>query len=630
MSRFKQTITGQQGIRMDSTRDAESTQDAESTRDPGQRAPRDQYEARLRARREELKSLEQGENQIVRGRMAAFCLTLLVGWATYTWPVVWPSLSLPAILFVVLVSRHRRLRARQSEMRRATKYYQRAINRLDEKWRGVGPDGVDYLDPEHLYAGDLDLFGPGSFFQRMSAAVTVQGERELADWLTHPADADEISGRQGAIRQLRDDLDLREALGRLDVKLHDRLDPDALKKWAEEHPEPVLLSAQRRGVALIISAVALVAMSWWIMTWQALPFVAMLGVASAFLVFMREPLRRQLNEMEEALGNLDQLIKVLRLFEQQEFQHPRLQLITSLLQTDQLVPSQQIARLHRIVEQYEGFQRNQMLIPISMTLLLPFHFARAIELWRENVGSHIPQWLDAVGQMEAFCSLSGYWFERPCDTLPEIAENGPVLIAREIGHPLIRHEDCVRNDVELDESRQLMMVSGSNMSGKSTMLRAVGVNAVLALAGAPVCAKYLRQSTFSIGTSMRIADSLMSGTSHFYAELRRLRSIVDLSELDRPVLFLLDEILHGTNSKDRKIGAEAVLTCLLDRNAIGFVTTHDLALTDIADQLEGTAVNVHFADHFEEGEMVFDYKMQPGVVKKSNALQLMRSLGLDV
>jgi len=207
---------------------------------------------------------------------------------------------------------------------------------------------------------------------------------------------------------------------------------------------------------------------------------------------------------------------------------------------------------------------------------------------------------------------------------------GAVYEARALGHPLLPSARCVRNDIALGGARQVLIVSGSNMSGKSTMMRTIGINAVLAFAGAPVRARQLRLSPLSIGASIQIQDSLQGGASRFYAEITRLKQIVELTRGERPLLFLLDEILSGTNSHDRRIGAEAIIRGLVERGAIGLTTTHDLALTRMVEPLGERAANVHFEDHLEDGKMVFDYRMQPGIVTHSNALELMRAVGLEV
>jgi DNA mismatch repair ATPase MutS len=229
------------------------------------------------------------------------------------------------------------------------------------------------------------------------------------------------------------------------------------------------------------------------------------------------------------------------------------------------------------------------------------------------------------------CALAAYAFECPEAPFPEIADGGPLFVAEGIGHPLLPAARCVRNDLRLDAERRCLIVSGSNMSGKSTLLRAVGVNAVLAFAGAPVCARRLSLSPLALGAAIRIHDSLQGGSSRFHAEVTRIAELLRTAAGRAPLLFLLDEILHGTNSHDRRIGAAAIVHRLLERGAIGLVTTHDLALAAIADDGGGgTVSNVHFVDRVEDGRMVFDYRMRPGVVRRSNALDVMRALGIDV
>ena len=232
--------------------------------------------------------------------------------------------------------------------------------------------------------------------------------------------------------------------------------------------------------------------------------------------------------------------------------------------------------------------------------------------------------------MEALSALSGYAHEHPEDPFPEIVEDGPCFEAKGLAHPLIPRSQSVCNDLSIGPELRLLLVSGSNMSGKSTLLRMIGVNVVLALAGAPVRAQRLSVSPVVLGTAMRIVDSLQQGVSHFYAELRRLRAIIEASDGELPVFFLLDEILHGTNSHDRQIGAAAVVRALIDSGAVGLVTTHDLALTQIASDSGLRGENAHFTDRVENGRIFFDYKLRPGVVERGNALELMRSVGLEV
>jgi DNA mismatch repair ATPase MutS len=256
--------------------------------------------------------------------------------------------------------------------------------------------------------------------------------------------------------------------------------------------------------------------------------------------------------------------------------------------------------------------------------------AFAAERWREAHGGALRLWVDAIGQMEALLALASYSFEHPADPFPEFVAGPASFDGEGIGHPLVPAALCVRNDVSIAGEVRVLLVSGSNMSGKSTLLRAVGMNIVLSMAGAPVRARHLRLNPLHVGASIRVNDSLQEGSSRFYAEIKRLRQILDFAVGDPSLLFLLDELLQGTNSKDRRIGAEGIVHALVKRGAIGLVSTHDLALTDIGGAVEGHLRNVHFQDELENGKMTFDYKLREGVVTKSNGLELMRSIGLDV
>jgi DNA mismatch repair ATPase MutS len=242
-------------------------------------------------------------------------------------------------------------------------------------------------------------------------------------------------------------------------------------------------------------------------------------------------------------------------------------------------------------------------------------------------------WLATLAELEALASLATFAHEHPDYAWPRIEEADHVFEGRDLGHPLIPADRRVSNDVALDAAHPALMISGSNMSGKSTMLRSIGVNAVLALAGAPVCASSLRLGIVHVYTSMRVGDALDRGASRFFMEVRRLQQL--LAALEDPqtgsaVLFLLDEVLHGTNSRERNIGAKAVVSHLVERGAIGAVSSHDLGLVELEKLTAGRVVNVHFEDHIEDGGMCFDFRMKPGPVSTSNALRLMRMVGIDL
>ena len=239
-------------------------------------------------------------------------------------------------------------------------------------------------------------------------------------------------------------------------------------------------------------------------------------------------------------------------------------------------------------------------------------------------------WVSALGEVEALLSIAAYSYEHPSDPFPELVDGPAAFQGSQLGHPLIPAAQCVRNDVDFSAPTRVLLVSGSNMSGKSTLLRTVGVNTVLAMAGAPVRAQRMRLTPLQIGASIRINDSLHEGSSRFYAEITRLRQIYGLEERSPALLFLLDELLQGTNSRDRLIGAEGIVRAFVERGAIGLISTHDLALTDIGGLAEGTLRNVHFEDELRDGQLKFDFRLRKGVVTRSNGIELMRSIGLKV
>jgi DNA mismatch repair ATPase MutS len=275
---------------------------------------------------------------------------------------------------------------------------------------------------------------------------------------------------------------------------------------------------------------------------------------------------------------------------------------------------------------------NPLIAVISGWFLLETQVAFAIEAWRARFGTMVEPWLRRLGEIEALSSLAGYAFEHPADPFPEfLPASTPAQVQAEgLKHPLMVEARSVGNDVSLGPDCRLMVISGSNMSGKSTYLRTLGVNLVLALAGAPVRARKFRMTHLRVGASIRTLDSIQEGTSRFYAEITRLGKIVKLAEQGTSLVFLLDEILGGTNSHDRRIGAGCVARALVERGALGMITTHDLALAQIAEEIQPPGANYHFEDQILNGKMSFDYRLRPGVVEKSNALELMRLVGLDV
>jgi hypothetical protein len=540
-------------------------------------------------------------------------------------------LLLPLAAFVPLLKQHERvIRAREGATRLAA-FYERGMARLEDRWIGTGDTGERFLDDEHIYAADLDLFGRGSLFELLSLARTRAGGETLAAWLKAPAPTSAIVSRHAAVSELRPGLELREALTLAGGDIEAGVHPDRLNAWATAAPEISHRRALVFGLTLLFPTLLTLA---WINS-SLLPLIIAFAVRAVYEQREGRHLEPVLRRADSAARDLDVLRPALTRLERESFSSPVLLDLQGQLRESRVDASAAIRRLTRLVEMHD-WAHNILFGPIAAMLMWNTHLAYAVERWRATHGAHVPQWLHIVGEFEALASLAAYSYEHPNDPLPEIVEDVPptgvvtIFEGQALGHPLLPEAQMIRNDVQLTGETQLLVVSGSNMSGKSTLLRTVGINAVMALAGAPVRARSLRISPLAIGATLRIQDSLQQGRSRFFAEITRIRQIVDAAANNQPLLFLLDELFHGTNSHDRLTGATGVLRTLLDRGAIGLITTHDLALTAITRDLGNHAANVHFEDTFDGSEMQFDYRMKAGPVTRSNAIALMRAVGLDI
>jgi hypothetical protein len=591
-------------------------------------APRAEYLRRIEARRHSLANRESMHRGIGNARFALFAAAAVTAWFALKSQAFSPWwLLVPAFGFIALVAWHSRVQLQIRHFQNAVRFYEHGLARLDERWEAIGVPGDHHNDHSHPYANDLDLFGRGSLFQLLCSARTPGGELKLASWLKYPASLEETRSRQTSVTELRANLDLREDLAVMGSDVGAGVHSRSLVEWSRG--ATMRGSLRIRIMAGIIAVATVAALAYWIATGEYLWFLIMALFELAFIYRQRHAVRSIVSSAEAACSDLKLLSLVLARMGKERFRTDALVRLSKALECDGLPPSRSIARLNRLIVLLDS-RKNQIFAPIAFILLWQVQLAFLIENWRRSNGHAIAGWLDAVAELEALSSIAGYAYEHPGDPFPELSEEAPWFEGQGLGHPLIPEHKCVRNDLLLTKEMRVLIVSGSNMSGKSTLLRTVGVNAVLALAGAPVRAHCLRIAPMAIGASIRVMDSLQEGTSRFYGEIKRLQQLVQLAEGPLPLLFLLDELLHGTNSHDRRTGAEAVVKGMVRRGASGLLTTHDLALAHIAESLAPEAANVHFEDHLENGRITFDYHLKPGVVRKSNALELMRSIGLEV
>ncbi len=592
--------------------------------------PQASYTNALAAANARLASLRRWLRTVVWLRIASQVLFIVLASQTCShreqgWGIPIAVASVFVALSVLIALVERRTRRHESEVG----YYQAGLGRLEGRKTEGAPEGARFADPAHPYALDLDVFGPASLFSVLCAARTGAGQTTLAGWLSHPAPVAEVEERQAAVAELARMLDLRRDLWLAGGVVDKQVREQALEAWLSA-PTTVVSRAQRwlTGVVGLFGLFILYA------------FVEprFLGVAAIILLLQRAFASRHRTLVKSVEANVFQrawelrvIARVAGLLERQGFASPRLSALVASVARDGKPASQHVLRLVRLVDWFES-RHNQLFAIIAWALLLPEQLAFAIEAWRARYGSLAVRWLAAIGEMEALASLATFAFEHPEYPFPKLlpAADAPSLVASGLGHPLIPAKVRVTNDLGLDANCRILVVTGSNMSGKSTLLRSVGVNVALAQAGAPVCATQMTLTPLQIGASLRAQDSLEQGVSRFFAEIKRLQAILAMAKGNPPVLFLLDEILNGTNSHDRREGADAVVRKLLERGAIGLLTTHDLALSVLVDSADLRGANIHFQDTLEGDRLIFDYKIRPGVVTRRNALDLMRMVGIEL
>lgn len=606
---------------------------APETLDPSQRAPFQAYAERLNAARAEAAALDRRSALFAHLRVVAFVvaagaagLVLFDKLPDWRWLIAGGGLA----GYMLLAVRHDRvIRAEQRAQVRA-QLNERGLARLTGAWHAFPNRGERYADPAHLYTGDLDVFGQGSLFQLLDETGTRLGEARLADWLSAPAAREEIHSRQGAVAELAPLLDFRQALvceGRLAAKA--KADPARFIDWAEG---PDLLRPIRWAKALPFllppATLALYLLGQYGLVPSTL-FWAGVSLQVLAVVLTRKTLGRLYERVSMGEAGFVRFEDTFSTLEGQAFMHPRLQALRSGLSADGPPVSVRLRRFSRLFAFAELRQSGQIYAVVNLLLLWDLLWFFRLERWRHENGPKVRAWFSGLAEVEALASIAGYAHDHPHHAVPELVAEGPRFEARALGHPLL--DRPVRNDVSLPGPARALIVTGSNMSGKTTLLRAMGLNAVMALAGMPVCAQALTLSVLRVLTSMRVKDSLERGVSYFYAEVQRMKAVLDAArEAQGQALFLLDEALLGTNARERQIASRELLRLLLSTGASGAVTTHDLSLTRLEAEPNLKVQNVHFRDLLEDGKMTFDYRLRPGVVETTNALKVLRMAGIEL
>ena len=603
--------------------------------------PREIHAREEKARKTELEALEAKASGIATGRLLAFAgAVILVGAIAFAKlpSFSWLGVVALVIAFGAMVVVHARVHAQKDRKQAAVRFHEKALQRMAGKWRTFASTGERWASPTHPYSGDLDVFGRASLFQLIDATSTRFGEEVLAKWLSGEGEADAgfveaVRARQAAVKDLAPRLRLREELS-VTGSLIEETKPD---------PRPFVMWAAQQGTGLPSSLYALAAImpvitiGTMVATSFGVSRLAFLGpfvVSVVLLNMLRPKLQPILEAASSKESSLSRYATMLALLENEKFEAAPLVALQKRLVASGESATKEMASLSRIVGFLDARNNEVFRFFIGPIFMWDLWCGLGLDRWRARVGKSAFGWFRALAELEALASLAGFAFERPDHVYPAFVEE-QTFRGENLGHPLIDDDKRVSNDVTIEGPGDALVVTGSNMSGKSTLLRAVGINAVLANTGAPVCARSLSMGRIRVATSMRVSDSLEEGTSRFYAELKKLKLVLDLAKVmkgknEGTVLFLLDEILHGTNTRERLIGARAILRELLARGAMGAVSTHDLGLGDLQQEMPDNVENVHFEEQVEGEVMTFDYKLREGVVQSSNALRLMKIVGLDV
>jgi DNA mismatch repair ATPase MutS len=543
------------------------------------------------------------------------------------------ALLVSLFLFIYFVLKHQQIARELKKIDCKIEINQKYLSRMDGSWIDFIENGQEFIEPSHPYSSDLDIFGAKSLFQWINVAYTFYGRRILKNLLTTPEkNVRSIKRRQNAVAELAEKdsfIEELQCVGMLAAEIKNN--PEGLITYAEDSSQ-LCKRKRSKSIFYLLPAATILMMTLFLCNVPISIYVPLTLIIIQMVItaigFSRNSLA--LYTVHQFKENVEAFYHFIQLIEKEKFQDEYL----IELQTDLVYDvrknsaSLQIKLLDKIVAASELRYNFISFCLMNFLLLWDFHCVFALEAWKKQNGHLIRNWLQTIGHFEALASLGVILQIHPQWSFPVFAEQSLLFSAVEIGHPLILEANSVRNNIEVNNN--ICVITGSNMSGKTTLLRTVGINLVLAYSGAPVCASKLECSIMDVFTSMRISDDLNSGISTFYAELLRIKMIIDFSHNKQDMIFLIDELFRGTNSRDRIIGAASVLKNLNKNWIIGFISTHDFELCNLENQTDGKIVNYHFTESYENNEIQFDYQLRSGRCTSTNAKYLMKMVGIEL
>lgn len=533
------------------------------------------------------------------------------------------------ILFLILLKKHQAIRKKLHVMNNLVQINAEEIARSNYELSQFD-EGNEFFDATHPYHMDLDVFGRHSLFQLINRTSSAFGRNFLAYWLSNHSSKSEILERQSAVKELTSNIDLRQnfqAEGMAEEK-PDNQHINALFEWLKSKQE----SKNKTVYEVLMIVLALTTVGSIVM--NSLGYVSiglpilMVFVNIGVLGTLFQPLMQITKQTENGYKSLRSLKEQILLIEESEFESPVLKKLKDDLNSEQKKASQLLRELSGILDNLQN-RANVLYLLFNIVLLLDIFWYLKISRWKERNEANLEDWFKVIGEFDVLMSIAGFAYANPEYAYPEVVEPAHSVQAKNLGHPLINSSKRVSNDFDFSGKGGVCLITGSNMSGKSTFLRTVGINSVLALMGAPVCADSMKIGELKVFTSMRTQDDLEESVSSFYAELKRLKQLIGQIDEARPTLFMIDEVLKGTNSDDRHRGASALIKQLNKTNAFGFVSTHDIVLGNMTNELEGVK-NYSFNSTITGNEIHFDYKLTPGLCKSFNATKLMQLMGIEI
>lgn len=574
-------------------------------------------------------ALEAKYNRFSFVRLACFALGLALVAFLFTIIEAWAFIVLAVLLFAFskLVNWHSQLVVEKDHMESLVKINSNELSSLNND-HSVFKSGKEFQTAAHPYAIDLDIFGEHSFYQYCNRTTTATGSERLAEYLQELTTIEEIKMRHEAIKELKDRLEFRQHFQAFGLSTEDSPKHlNSLKNWLKE--PPFMINNKVYQIALyIVPIFSFLGAYLWLfhLPW----FLALLFFLPAG--FMLKKTLEQVNvthlqttHAEKTLAFYSRLIAHI---EQEEFTSKKLHGLRNVFVKNDQKASVRLSRLSYIIKQL-NVRYNAFVLLINIFGLWDLHWVLKLEKWKASQKEDLPVWFDTLAELEAVLSLATLFYNNPDWTFPTISEH-PLVDGIALGHPLIPREGRVANDTHIPTGGHIKLVTGSNMAGKSTFLRTVGLNIVLAMSGSPVCAEKLTLPIIQVYTSMRTQDALHESTSSFYAELKRLKMIIEAVEGRTNAFFLLDEILKGTNSTDRHTGSKALIHQLINSQGSGIIATHDLELGELEATSNGSVENLCIEVEVNGEELTFDYTVKKGVSKSFNATQLMRNMGIKV